>query len=168
MKLCWIKPKRSIRVLQQHFEDKSKVLFKASNHQRIPGDTNFLQDKLCKQGSSRSLSLQARKLSQRVLKPPSSTLEVYKERSFVGSSLNAPIEFFNNTLKTNQRYSAKHQITRGFREIQISFKTSSASKEALALSLQARKLSQRVLKPPSSTLEVYKERSSVGSSLNAP
>jgi hypothetical protein len=71
-------------------------------------------------------------------------------------------------LKTNQRYSAKHQITRGFREIQISFKTSFASKEALALSLQARKLSQRVLKPPSSTLEVYKERSSVGSSLNAP
>jgi hypothetical protein len=50
-------PKRPIRVLQQHFEDKSNVLFKASNHQK------------------------------------------------------------------------------GFREIQISFKTSSASKEALALSL---------------------------------
>jgi len=32
-KLCWIKPKRPIRVLQQHFEDKSKVLFKASNYQ---------------------------------------------------------------------------------------------------------------------------------------
>jgi hypothetical protein len=32
-KLCWNKPKRPIRVLQQHFEDTSKVLFKASNHQ---------------------------------------------------------------------------------------------------------------------------------------
>jgi hypothetical protein len=32
-KLYWIKPKYSIRVLQQHFEDKSNVLFKASNHQ---------------------------------------------------------------------------------------------------------------------------------------
>jgi len=62
-KLCWIKHKRPIRVLQQHFEDKSKVLFKASNHQRIPRDTNFLQDKLFKQRSSLSLSLQARKLS---------------------------------------------------------------------------------------------------------
>jgi hypothetical protein len=31
-KLCWIKPKRSIRVLQQHFEDESKVLLKVSNH----------------------------------------------------------------------------------------------------------------------------------------
>jgi hypothetical protein len=39
-------------------------------------------------------------------------------------------------LKTNQRYSSKHQIIKGiFREIQISFKTSSASKEALVLSL---------------------------------
>jgi hypothetical protein len=53
----------------------------------IPWDTNFLQDKLFKQGSSPPL--QARKLSQRVLKPPSSMLEVYKERSSVGSSLNA-------------------------------------------------------------------------------
>uniref|UniRef100_A0A6N2KT51 Retrotransposon gag domain-containing protein n=1 Tax=Salix viminalis TaxID=40686 RepID=A0A6N2KT51_SALVM len=40
----------------------------------ILGDTNFLQDKFFKQGSP---------LSQRVLKPPSSTLEVYKERSSV-------------------------------------------------------------------------------------
>jgi hypothetical protein len=46
----------------------------------------------------------------------------------------------------------------GFLEIQISFKTSFSSKEALS----------KVIKPPSSTLEVYKERSSVGSSLNAP
>jgi hypothetical protein len=71
----------------------------------------------------------------KVLKPPLSTLEVYKERSSVGSSLNTPLEFFNNTLKTNQRYSSKHQITRiGFQGIQIFFKT-------LSLSLQARKLS---------------------------
>jgi hypothetical protein len=105
----------------------------------------------------------------KVLKPPSSTLEVYKERSSVGSSLNAPLEFFNNTLKTNQRYSSKHQITRGipgdtnFLQDKLCKQGSSRS-----LSLQARKLSQRVPKPPSSTLEVYKERSSVGSSLNAP
>jgi hypothetical protein len=57
---------------------------------RIPGDTNFLQDKLFKQGSSLSLSSSKEALSQRVLKPPSCTLEVYKERSSVGSSQNAP------------------------------------------------------------------------------
>jgi hypothetical protein len=42
-----------IRVLQQHFEDKSKVLFKASNHQGDSGRYKF---------SSRQ-ALQARKLS---------------------------------------------------------------------------------------------------------
>jgi len=52
-KLCWIKPKRPIRVLQQHFEDKSKVLFKASNHQEDFGRYKF---------PSRQ-ALQARKLS---------------------------------------------------------------------------------------------------------
>jgi hypothetical protein len=101
----------------------------------------------------------------KVLKPPSSTLEVYKEQSSVGSSLNAPLEFFNNTLKTNHRYSSKHQITKGFMEIQIFFKTSSSSKEAL---FSSKEDLSKVLKPPSSTLEVYKEQSSVGSSLKAP
>jgi len=41
-------------------------------------------------------------------------------------------------------------------EIQNFFKTNTLSKEALS----------KPLKPPSSTLEVYKERSSIGSSLN--
>jgi hypothetical protein len=87
----------------------------------------------------------------KVLKPPSSTLEVYKERSSVGSSLNAPLEFFNNTLKTNQRYSSKHQITRvavrykfpsrqalQARKISLSLSLSlSSSKEAVSKSSQA-------------------------------
>ena len=47
----------------------------------------------------------------KVLKPLSSTLEVYKEQSSIGSSLNALLEFFNNTLNTNQIYSSKYQIT---------------------------------------------------------
>ena len=38
-KLCWIKLKRPIIVLQQHFEDKSDVLFKASNHQILLRNT---------------------------------------------------------------------------------------------------------------------------------
>jgi hypothetical protein len=50
-------------------------------------------------------------------------------------------------------------------EIQIFFKTSFSSNEALSSSKEAL---SKVLKPPSSTLEVYKEQSSVGSSLNAP
>ena len=93
----------------------------------------------------------------KVLKPPSSTLEVYKQRSSVGSSLNAPLEFFNNTLNTNQRYSSKHLITRGipgdtnFLQDKLCKQGSSRS-----LSLQARKLSQRVLKPLLSTLESTK------------
>jgi hypothetical protein len=37
-------------------------------------------------------------------------LEIYKEQNFVGSSLNAPKEFFNNTLNTNQMCSSKYQI----------------------------------------------------------
>jgi len=93
----------------------------------------------------------------KVLKSPSSTLEVYKERSAVGSSINAPLEFFNNTLNTNQRYSSKHLITRGipgdtnFLQDKLCKQGSSRS-----LSLQARKLSQRVLKPLLSTLESTK------------
>jgi hypothetical protein len=45
-------------------------------------------------GDTRSSS---KKILSKALKHPSSTLEVYKEQNFVGSSL--------NTLKTNQRYS---------------------------------------------------------------
>jgi len=52
-------------------------------------------------------SSSSNKTLSRVLKPPSSMLEVYKEQSSIGSSLNAPLEFFNNTLKTNQRYSSR-------------------------------------------------------------
>jgi hypothetical protein len=73
--------------------------FQPREKKRILEDTNFLQDKLFKQGSSLSLSLslssskEALSLSKealsKVLKPPSSTLEVYKERSSVGSTLNA-------------------------------------------------------------------------------
>jgi hypothetical protein len=48
----------------------------------------------------------------KTLKHLSSILEIYKERNFVGSSLNAPKEFFNNTLNTNQMCSLKYQITK--------------------------------------------------------
>jgi hypothetical protein len=50
----------------------------------------------------------------KVLKPPSSTLAVYKEQNSIGSSLNGPLEFFNNILKTNQRYSSRYQSTKSY------------------------------------------------------
>ena len=34
-------------------------------------------------------------------------LDDYKKQNFIESSLNASYEFFNNTLKTNQKYSFK-------------------------------------------------------------
>ena len=52
----------------------------------------------------------------------------------------------------------KKKKNKEFSEIQIFFKTSSSSNEVLS----------KVFKPPSSTLEVYKEQKSIGSSLNAP
>jgi hypothetical protein len=49
-------------------------------------------------------------------------------------------------------------------ELQISFKTNSSNKETLSLSSSKEALS-KVLKSPSSTLEVYKEQNSIGSRL---
>ena len=57
--LYWIKPKRPIWVLQQHFEDKSKVLFKALNHWEDSWRYKF---------PSRQ-AFQARKLSQKLSSP---------------------------------------------------------------------------------------------------
>jgi len=70
------------------------------------------------------------------------------------------------------RYKFPSRQALQLRKLSLSLSLSlSSSNEALSLSLSLSSskeaLSQRVLKPTSSTLEVYKERSSVGSSQNA-
>jgi len=89
-----------------HWKRTSEPLQISINRGPQPRERGILEIQIFFKTSSSS-----KKTLSRVLNPPSSTLEVYQEQSSIESSLNAPLEFFNNTLKANQRYSSKNQIT---------------------------------------------------------
>jgi len=138
-----------LKFFKQHFEDKSKVLFKASYHQRISWRYKFSSRQALQ---ARKLSLQARKLSQKFSSLLHLRLKSIKNEALLDQA-KMPHKSSSTTLW--RQIKGTHQSIKspkGFREIQISFKTSSTSKEALALSLSS---SKEALSKSSQTSFIY-------------
>jgi hypothetical protein len=77
---------------------------------RIPGDTNFLQDKLFKQGSSPSLSSSKEALSKSSQASFIYTWSLQRTKLY-WIKLKRPIRVLQQHFENKSRYSSKHQIT---------------------------------------------------------